>query len=425
MSVLAACGWIRAGGLYLFALALPFNLWATQAGLALAALGVVARSAIRREWPALPAPLLAPIGLFVAAVVLSQLGSGAGAPRLSDVLGFWPLLAPLVLVAAIPDERTLSNMLWMAAGMAFLMGLYGVLQHFTGADYFRIQAEIVRPAPGTPGRFLAIGNFEAHTTYAFSLAFPLLTALGLVAERVARWPSRVALLAAALAATAGILFSYVRSIWIGLLVGVTALALLRRGAAMRVALAVAAAGLVVVLAVPSLRARALSIVDPHYNAGRTYIWDRSWHMLSDHPVTGIGFGNYRRLQDAYFDPAAPAAQVPRTGAHCTYLHVAVEMGVLGLTAFLWLWIRFFPWALRTYRRLGRERRFARGFIAGSIGGVACFLVGSFFQESFYDGEVAFMLWFAVSGAFVVGREGRLGAGARAAGAGLTSGPPSP
>jgi hypothetical protein len=38
-----------------------------------------------------------------------------------------------------------------------------------------------------------------------------------------------------------------------------------------------------------------------------------------------------------------------------------------------------------------------------MAGVVCFLVGSFFQESFFDGEVAFMLWFVVGGAFALER----------------------
>jgi O-antigen ligase len=400
----SAFGWIRLGGLYLFALALPFNLWATQAGLLLAALGVAGRWLCFKERPSVPTALITPVALYITAIAFSLLGSGGPTPDLRTALGFWPALAPFVLVAAIPDERTLRHMFLLTLGMTVLMGAYGTLQHFTGVDYFRLGDPIVRPAPATPGRFLAIGNFEAHTTYAFSLAFPALLAMAVAAEGVGRPSRRLGLLAAALVATSGILLSYVRSIWLGLLLGIAVVAALRRGTALRAALLIAVLGALAVMLVPSLRLRALSIVDPHYNLGRSYIWDRSWQMLADHPVTGIGFGNYRSLQDAYFDPAAPPDRVPRTGAHSSYLHLAVETGVLGLTAFLWIWIRFFSVALRAHRALGKARPYARGLVAGCMAGVACFLVGSFFQESFFDGEVAFMLWFAVSAVFVVARE---------------------
>lgn len=393
---------LRDAGLYLFAAALPFNLWGTQAGLGLAALSVLGRWLLLRERPRFPRELLAPAALYVAAVVLSHVASGEPLPSAEAVLGFWPVATPFVLVAAIPDERALRTMLWLAMGMAALMGLYGVVQHFTGADWFRVGAKIAREAPAAPGRFLAIGNFEAHTTYAFSLAFLALLAAAIAAEPAGSWRGRALLLFAAGAVTAGVVVSYVRSMWIGLVAGAGLVALLRRGAAARVAVGLAVAGSVTVLAVPSLRARAASILDPTYNAGRAYIWERSWRMLADHPVSGIGFGNYRRLQEAYFDPAAPALVVPRTGAHSTYLHLAVETGVLGLTAFLWIWIRFFACACALVRRRASLSRFASGFVAGATAAVGCFLVGSFFQESFFDGEVAFMLWFAVAGVWVVG-----------------------
>jgi putative inorganic carbon (HCO3(-)) transporter len=393
---------VRDAGLYLFAAALPFNLWATQAGLGLAALGVLGRWALCRERPRFPVELGAPTGLYVAAVLVSHLGSGEPVPGADAVLGFWPALAPFPLVAAIPDERMLRRMLALSAVMAALMGAYGVLQHFTGADWFRVHTTIARPAPAAPGRFLAIGNFEAHTTYAFSLSFVVLLCAALAVESRA-WRARGVFLGIAGVAAAGVLVSYVRSMWLGLALGVFTIAFVRRGPALRVALALAAAGAIAVAAVPSLRARAVSIVDPKYNAGRAYIWDRSWRMLADHPVAGIGFGGYRRLQDAYFDPGAPPDVVPRTGAHSTYLHLAVETGALGLVAFLWIWIRFFGYALGRLREVTAPPGFGRGWTAGAIAGVACFLAGSFFQESYFDGEVAFMLWFVVSGVFVVGR----------------------
>jgi O-antigen ligase len=398
-----ASGGVREAGLYLFALALPFNLWATQAGLGLVVLALGARWAILGERPRIPMPLVAPVALYLVAIGLSHLGSGEPIPEASAALGFWPIFAPFVLAAAIPDERVLRNMLALALSMAALMGLYGVLQHFTGADYFRLEQSISRPAPATADRFIAIGNFEAHTTYAFSLAFPALLAGALAAEAGAHWLARLALSLAAGTAIAGIVVSYVRSIWIGLLFGVGAVAVLRRGRAVRIAIGLAVVAVVAVAAVPTLRARALSIVDPAYNAGRVYIWERSWRMLADHPVTGIGFGAYRVVHEAYFDPDAPPEQVPRTGAHSSYLHLAVETGVLGLVAFLWIWIRFFGWARAALQRIPPGRRFARGFMAGAMAGVVCFLVGSFFQESFFDGEVAFMLWFVVGGAFALER----------------------
>ena len=54
--------------------------------------------------------------------------------------------------------------------------------------------------------------------------------------------------------------------------------------------------------------------------------------------------------------------------------------------------------------MARVMREHRALLAGGLAGVACFLVGSFFQEAFFDGEVAFMLWLAVASIFVAARD---------------------
>jgi O-antigen ligase len=404
MSALRVADFLRTAGIFLFAIALPFNLWSVQAGLALALVGVLLRAFRSRELPALCADLAPPVALYLAAIALSWLGSGQPMPSFGAAFAFWPILAPFVLVAAIPDTRTLGR-IWLCVGaMAALMGAYGAIQHFFGVDWFRIHTHIARPAPDSPGRFLAVGNFEAHTTYAFALAFPFLYATASLFGGLRSRALRAAHALAAAMMAAGIVVSYVRAIWLGMLVGLGIIALLRRGPVLKIAAVLIVVGSASVAAVPSLRARALSIVDPKYNAGRAYIWERSWQMLADHPTTGIGFGSYRALQDAYFDPKASPKVVPRTGAHSTYLHIAVESGALGLVAFLWIWIRTFRAGVRLWRRLAPDDAPARVALTGSLAGIGCFLFGSFFQESFFDGEVAFALWLAVASVYVVGRE---------------------
>lgn len=427
MTVARWVGRIKLFGLYAFAVALPFNLWTMQAALGVVALALAVESLLGRarrtlaprgspdgSAPRMGAPsglvavwpraLVAPVAMYVAAILLSWLGGG-GAPDLSAALGFWPVFASLVLAAAVPDARTALRLWTCVIVMSALMGLYGVLQHFTGADVFRVHTHIARAAPLAPGRFLAIGNFETHTTYAFSLAFPALVAAAWALSDSFGRLARAAYASAAALVSAGLVFSYVRSIWLGLFAGLFVMALLRRGAALKLLVLLCVVGGLTVVAVPSLRERARSVVDVQYNVGRAYIWERSWQMLVDHPGSGIGFGRYRALQAAYFDEAAPPAEVPRTGAHSTYLHLAVELGLLGLAAFVWLWLRVFGVAFVAFRRLRSSRGAPaeRVLLFGGVGALACFLWGSFFQESYFDGEVAFMLWFTVATVFVGAR----------------------
>jgi O-antigen ligase len=54
-------------------------------------------------------------------------------------------------------------------------------------------------------------------------------------------------------------------------------------------------------------------------------------MFLDHPLVGIGIGNY---QDAYLAYHPGVFVIPLGHAHNYYINIAAEAGLLGLTAFL-------------------------------------------------------------------------------------------
>lgn len=112
-------------------------------------------------------------------------------------------------------------------------------------------------------------------------------------------------------------------------------------------------------------------------AGRFYIWRGGLDMFLDHPLVGVGIGNflYRYPEYSYYDPRGAQQRV----AHNTFLEVAAEQGIFGLLAFLsllWVTYRY----LRIAATVAQERKLyftaqlAQAFHFGFLG----FLAGSFF-----------------------------------------------
>lgn len=71
---------------------------------------------------------------------------------------------------------------------------------------------------------------------------------------------------------------------------------------------------------------------------RYAIWANSWAMFRDHPILGVGKGNFRFVYPLYArkvteDPSF-SAQSRAADAHNDYLQVLVETGLLGTMAFL-------------------------------------------------------------------------------------------
>jgi O-antigen ligase len=159
--------------------------------------------------------------------------------------------------------------------------------------------------------------------------------------------------------------------------------------------------LAAVLLVPSsLRTRALSMKDPSLNVERLLLWETGWNMLRDRPILGVGVGNYRAAQDAYIREEMPLTMT-RTHSHNIWLHAAVERGVLGMLALVWLAVSLVAAAVRSVRRAPDAR--ARALAAGGLAALAGFFVDGMVQNNFGDSQAALLLWVVAGVVVVCGR----------------------
>ncbi len=156
------------------------------------------------------------------------------------------------------------------------------------------------------------------------------------------------------------------------------------------------------MAVPSpLQTRVLSITDRADPSAteRIYFWAAGAHMVRDAPLLGLGPGGVKQHYPAYRDPAA---RRPGTGhLHNNLVQIAAERGLLGLAAWLAIWITFCVRAGRIYAALPAARVDDRALVAGSLAAVAGFLVAGLFEYNFGDSEVILLLWVVMSFPFVV------------------------
>ncbi len=91
--------------------------------------------------------------------------------------------------------------------------------------------------------------------------------------------------------------------------------------------------------------------DNYANSERVAHWVAGINMFVDHPLLGVGIGNY---QDAY-----PAYQlgifvVPLGHAHNYYINIAAEAGLLGLTAFILFSLASFVVGGHAYRAISKH-----------------------------------------------------------------------
>jgi len=126
--------------------------------------------------------------------------------------------------------------------------------------------------------------------------------------------------------------------------------------------------------------RAEHLTDENYAVVERWAhWQAALDMLSDHPLLGVGIGNYVPVYPAY---NLPGWEDPMGHAHNHYLNVAAETGLLGLVAYLWFLLASL-W--NGWRSVSLTREEWQGITLGILGVLGVFAVHSLFDNLYVHG----------------------------------------
>jgi O-antigen ligase len=117
--------------------------------------------------------------------------------------------------------------------------------------------------------------------------------------------------------------------------------------------------------------------------GREDLWRVAIQMFKNHPLNGVGTGNFQVVEPRY---ALQNINLPRVDlvvdtpkvAHNTYLHVLTELGVVGFAAFAGMLLGALGLAWRAIHTLARRGELrmeilGRGVLIGTIGMLAAYV----------------------------------------------------
>jgi O-antigen ligase len=212
-----------------------------------------------------------------------------------------------------------------------------------------------------------------------------LAALGAALATSTRGRARAAMAALPLAAAPfaawALVVSQTRSAWIGALVGVSVLCVLR---APRLLWLVAAAAAAVLVLRPSAVTARLTLADAS-TSDRIYMWQAGIDMVADRPVFGQGPGMVLAVYPRFRWPEATHPMQPHL--HNNLLQVAAERGVPGLAFFLWWTVAVLATAIREARRAAGAPPAAGRAAAGALGALAAVFAAGLFEYNLGDSEV--------------------------------------
>jgi putative inorganic carbon (hco3(-)) transporter len=384
LAIVAATLYRPAIGIALVALAYPLELGTGVGpvpgnGILIGALGAgwVAQRFVLKTLAWRRTRLDLPVALFAAATLLSLAGFGG---YFSEQVGglvtaFMGFALFLIVAQTLRGSRETFVVIAAVLVSVLVQIVAAALAVLSGSQAISEQTRLT----GTLGD-------PNHFAGSLLLLLPLTIALATASSR--RWMLVPAALAA-IASAVTLVATLSRGAWLGLLVAVAVLLWLLPGRRLRIGLLAGAAVAAVVIA--GLSGPIAARLSPHATGpvemlnSRWRVWTAATAMTIQHPVFGVGVGNFRHYYPAY---GIRPANVDH--AHNLWLNIAAERGIPAMAAFMVVLIALLNTLGAGLR--GADDPWRRALAAGMIAGFAGYLVHSMFDVSYYDARVMLLFW---------------------------------
>lgn len=349
--------------LYLLAVAAPLSVWAGN----ILAAALLAWALVRALGPGRhdlclpPRPVLLALGAFLLVHLLAAVFAPGPTRWYKLVEETWfKLLLVAVPVVVAGRGAAARRALWLALAVGTAAAAYGIFQHVTDTDPLGGRTLLhFHGAPiamGFTNHHLSFGG-QLVTLIALAMAWLRATVLG---DWRRAWRPAVACLLLGLA----LIWSFARSAQLGTFAAAVFLTATLPGRWRHAGLA----GLVMVVAVvavtPSVRMRVVEGFTDEKEVTRPNLWRSSLAGIADRPLLGWGPGNFGVMLEGH---EVPGYYESRAHSHNDFLMHAVNAGLLGLAAAVWLLVAIVRACWAGWRRGGPGSWMLLGGVAVQVG----------------------------------------------------------
>lgn len=366
-------------------LALAFFLPWTIAGMQVGMAGLLAAAAwrIMRDPTAFNSGgrLGLALALFAAWEILATLLNAQSASEASQALKLWKVLLFWALLNAPVGTATRQRGVSLLLGVAALMGFYGVLQYIFDVDHASPLKLTFTPRPDKT--WWTASHAQGLFVGAFTLAGQMVLWTGVwLFHRRRMAPVLRGLALAGIAC--GLFFTFRRSAWIALaFMGLAGMLVSQRRRKWAYVAAVLALVVGVLASSQMARWRVSEIWVTGPSNARWEIWPDAASLIGDHPLTGVGLGQYEKAMEH-----RRQTEISYAHAHNNFLQIAAEAGLPTLALWIWWLVEAVLLAVRRVRDDPTRLGLALGLLGFGIMGL--------FNYNWGDAEVWTAMMFVLS-----------------------------
>ncbi|MBX9770249.1 MAG: O-antigen ligase family protein [Candidatus Obscuribacterales bacterium] len=342
------------------------------------------------------APFAVPLLIFLFAVAISGFVSDGVNEAFQSVWTFRALIVYLWGYQLFKTRRQLVfNSLALLLSISAVSGIWSAIQQLTGFHPFGYQW-----LQGT-------GFLSAPMAYAGQMQIFSLVALAFAIGKVSldKKPGWLHPYLLAVFNCLGVLFAAERSAWLGFFAGVASLSCLKSiRFLMKSALVLTIVGALSFMFVPVVKQRLAPLANWQQDVStrvRVQIWQESIDVWKTHSVFGVGISHFPRFDIP--EAIVPGRSKDLNHAHSNYFQMLTCLGVVGLVAYLLLWIWILVSLARSYFLLhasgdtaSSEQSAEKALLMGLFAATVALCVSGLFEYNFGTAQVRLAYWFLLS-----------------------------
>ncbi|MBU5485496.1 O-antigen ligase family protein [Clostridium sp. MSJ-11] len=304
---------------------------------------------------------------------------------LGETLRFSTYIALYFIIKyELNEKKILDNILKLYIIAGTIISTIGIFEYSRGIGYVQ-QSE-----HGVMVRiFSTLENSNNLGVFMVIFIFPVI----MLALNESNRRKKIMYIVISLLALANIILSFSRNAWVGLVIGCIILAITYNW---KIIIGLFGLG-GLSLFIPAVWNRVVEITDISQNLSRIKLWDIALMMIKDHPIRGVGNGNYRALYEEYrllYKNKIEYYPGQNFHPHNIILKIQTELGIFGTISFIAMILSIATKLIKFINSC--KDSFYKAFYKGFLASFIAFICMNFIDNFFSAPKVIAFFWILIA-----------------------------
>ncbi|MBU3144974.1 O-antigen ligase [Clostridium sp. CF012] len=284
------------------------------------------------------------------------------------------------------NKKQINILLRCYIFISFILSCIGIVQHFTG---FALTERFTRINEFGTGIKIAstLFNPNAYGAYLILIIFPMIM-LSIYEKKKNK---KIVYIFLSILLLTNLLMTFSRNALLGFGLGLLVLALIYS-----IKLIFALGGFsVLMIFIPSVFQRVKDLTNLSQNESRIKLWKTAMMMIKEHPILGVGNGNFVTRYNEYVTKyKLEYESFKNYPSHNSYFKVQSELGIMGIVSFLGI----IAIALFKVKKMYSTTtdKFYKPFYMGVMASMIAFLFMNLFDNLFFVPKATTYFWFLLA-----------------------------